>query len=333
MITNTTDNQADRISLLEAIEQRHSVRQYEDKPLPASIVAELADAIYECNQVAGLHIQLITNEPEAFAGGLARYGKFAGVSNYIAMVGKKAGDLEERCGYYGERLVLLAQQMGLNTCWVGMTFMKRKTAYVLDAGEKLVILIALGYGKTPGTTRKSKSFGDVNRSKGEIPTWYRRGVEAALLAPTATNQQKFAFSFHPVSKRGVGGSAEFGAEADVAGGAGGAANAADGVADAAGAANGAANAAGATADAAGAASAADAAGGAAAEASAEMTAAEAELAAIGKTAGEDMTGAATEALPGVHAEVDGFGFFSKVDLGIVRYHFEVGAEDAGFRWV
>lgn len=290
MITNTTDNQADRISLLEAIEQRHSVRQYEDKPLPASIVAELADAIYECNQVAGLHIQLITNEPEAFAGGLARYGKFAGVSNYIAMVGKKAGDLEERCGYYGERLVLLAQQMGLNTCWVGMTFMKRKTAYVLDAGEKLVILIALGYGKTPGTTRKSKSFGDVNRSKGEIPTWYRRGVEAALLAPTATNQQKFAFSFHPVSKRGVGGSAEFGAEADVA-------------------------------------------GGAAAEASAEMTAAEAELAAIGKTAGEDMTGAATEALPGVHAEVDGFGFFSKVDLGIVRYHFEVGAEDAGFRWV
>ncbi len=37
------------------------------------------------------------------------------------MIGKKGPTLEESCGYYGERLVLLAQQLGLNTCWVAMT--------------------------------------------------------------------------------------------------------------------------------------------------------------------------------------------------------------------
>ena len=258
----TNNQDSGRISLMEAIEQRHSVRQYEDRPLPADVIAELADAIYACNDEGNLHIQLITNEPEAFAGGLAKYGKFSGVSNYIAMIGKKANDLEERCGYYGERLVLLAQQLGLNTCWVGMTFQKRKAGYVVGDGEKLVIIIAVGYGATSGHVRKSKNFADVNRTKGEIPTWYRRGVEAALLAPTAVNQQKFAFSYHPVSKREVGGTAMFGPDA-----------------------------------------------------------------------GTDLTGATTEALPGVHAEVDGFGFFSKVDLGIVRYHFEIGAETEDFRWV
>ena len=258
----TNNQDSGRISLMEAIEQRHSVRQYEDRPLPADVIAELADAIYACNDEGNLHIQLITNEPEAFAGGLAKYGKFSGVSNYIAMIGKKENDLEERCGYYGERLVLLAQQLGLNTCWVGMTFQKRKAGYVVGDGEKLVIIIAVGYGATSGRVRKSKNFADVNRTKGEIPTWYRRGVEAALLAPTAVNQQKFAFTYHPVSKREVGGTAMFGPDA-----------------------------------------------------------------------GADLTGVTTDALPVVHADVDGFGFFSKVDLGIVRYHFEVGEETEDFRWV
>jgi hypothetical protein len=179
----------ERISLMEAIEQRHSVRQYKESPLPAAVIAELADAVFACNEESGLHIQLVTNEPDAFSGMRAKYGKFSGVSNYFAMVGKKAPNLEEQCGYYGEKLVLLAQQMGLNTCWVGGTFNKRKTTFEVGKDEKLVLIIAVGYGVTQGHTRKSKSFIDMNRTKGVIPTWYRRGVEAALLAPTAINQQ------------------------------------------------------------------------------------------------------------------------------------------------
>ena len=109
-------------------------------------------------------------------------------------IGKKGPWLEEQCGYYGERLVLKAQQLGLNTCWVAMTYNKIKTAFVVDSGEKLCIVIALGYGENQGVPHKSKSAKDVMKADGQVPKWFRDGVEAALLAPTAMNQQKFVFS-------------------------------------------------------------------------------------------------------------------------------------------
>ena len=153
----------------------------------------LEDKIAELNGRSGLHIQLITHEPKAFDSPMAHYGKFSGVTDYIAMIGKKDDELEEKCGYYGEKLVLFAQQLGLNTCWVAVSYKKIKTAYMLDAGEKLCIVIAIGYGKTQGVPHKSKAPSEV-ADMGDVPEWFKKGVEAALLAPTAVNQQKFFFA-------------------------------------------------------------------------------------------------------------------------------------------
>lgn len=182
-----------KMDLTEAMKARHSVRQYQNKPLDTETVKALQAEIQKCNQESGLHIQLVKNEPKAFDGFMAHYGKFRGVTNYIAMIGKKGG-LDEKCGYYGERLVLLAQQLGLNTCWVAMTYSKIKTAFVIDEGEKLYIVIALGYGETQGVAHTSKAISDVAKTEGEMPEWFRKGMEAALLAPTAMNQQKFQFT-------------------------------------------------------------------------------------------------------------------------------------------
>ena len=109
------------MNLTEAMKARHSVRRYQNKPLAADVISALQAEIAACNRESGLHIQLVTHEPKAFDGFMAHYGEFSGVRNYIAMIGKKGPTLEESCGYYGERLVLLAQQLGLNTCWVAMT--------------------------------------------------------------------------------------------------------------------------------------------------------------------------------------------------------------------
>lgn len=179
---------------METIQARHSVRQYLDKPLTAKEIAVLTEEVNICNQKGGLHIQIITNEPKAFAGFMARYGKFSGVANYFALIGKKGPDLEERCGYYGERLVLKAQEIGLNTCWVGLTYSKVKTAYTVGSGEKLCAVIALGYGTTQGVPHKSKAMSDVTKATGPAPEWFKTGMDAALLAPTAMNQQKFVFT-------------------------------------------------------------------------------------------------------------------------------------------
>ncbi|MDO5388956.1 MAG: nitroreductase family protein [Clostridia bacterium] len=195
------------MNLTEAIEKRHSVRQYLNKPLENDVIAEINNEIDRCNAESGLHIQLVTNEPKAFDSFMAHYGKFSGVTNYIAMIGKKSPNLSEKCGYYGERLVLKAQQMGLNTCWVAMTYSKVKNAFVIDKGEKLCVIIAVGYGKTQGVPHKSKSIDEVIKAEGQIPQWFKKGVEAALLAPTAVNQQKFTFELKGSSvsvKAGLG---------------------------------------------------------------------------------------------------------------------------------
>ena len=178
-----------------------------ERRIEGEIKEELDSFILRCNEESGLHMQLVLDEPRAFDGFLARYGKFSGVRNYIAVVGKKSGDLAETCGYYGEKVVLHAQALGLNTCWVAMTYKKQPDACQIDEGEKLYLVIAVGYGRTQGVAHRSKAAQDVIASQPPFPDWFLRGVEAALLAPTALNQQKFAFSLRGktvLAKPGMG---------------------------------------------------------------------------------------------------------------------------------
>ena len=111
------------------------------------------------------------------------------------MAGKKSVELDERVGYYGEQLVLYAQTLGLNTCWVGLSYSKVPGTYVLDEGEKIACYIAIGYGETPGVGHKIKTVEQVSNASDITPSWFKKGVEAALLAPTAVNQQKFSFEY------------------------------------------------------------------------------------------------------------------------------------------
>ena len=182
------------MDLKEAMQTRHSVCQYKDQPLSVEVIAALQEEIAACNRESGLHIQLVTNEPRAFDGFMAHYGKFSGVTSYLALIGQKGPELHEKCGYFGQRLVLKAQQLGLNTCWVAMSYTKIKTAFTVDKGEKLCVVIALGYGATQGVPHKSRPFSEVAKADGQMPDWFKNGVEAALLAPTAMNQQKFLFT-------------------------------------------------------------------------------------------------------------------------------------------
>ncbi|MDO4414134.1 MAG: nitroreductase family protein [Erysipelotrichaceae bacterium] len=183
------------MTLKEAIEQRHSVRSYTDRKIEGETLAGLTKLIEEINKEADLHIQLVTEEPKAFSGALAKYGRFTGVRNYIALVGKKSEDLYEKCGYYGERIVLFAQQLGLNTCWVALTFRKVPGVFEVGKNEKLVMVIAVGYGENQGYAHKSKPLGDLYTAITAEPQWFMDGVRAASLAPTAMNQQKFRFEY------------------------------------------------------------------------------------------------------------------------------------------
>lgn len=180
------------MDFLTAIKERHSVRSYLDKPIEDHLREELEVLIDECNREGDLHLQLVVDEPKAFDGFMAHYGKFSGVKNYVALVGKK--DADEKIGYYGEKIALKAQTLGLNSCWVALTYKKIKTAFAVRSDEKLYCVLTLGYGANQGVAHKSKAYEEV-ASPGEAPEWFKEGVQAALLAPTAMNQQKFRFTY------------------------------------------------------------------------------------------------------------------------------------------
>ena len=189
------------MDLNEAVKNRHAVRSYKDVVIESEKTADLQALITECNNESGLNIQLVLNEPKAFDSFMAHYGKFSGVKNYIALVGKKGAETEEKIGYYGEKIVLRAQQLGLNTCWVAMTFKKITNAFTVNKDAKLFMVISLGYGEGQGNPHNSKPAEKVSSSKCEsTPEWFSRGVESALFAPTAMNQQKFNFTLESDGK-------------------------------------------------------------------------------------------------------------------------------------
>lgn len=184
------------MDIKEAVKERHSVRQYKNEAIKEEARAKLEALIKECNLESGLNFQLVCDDPECFSTFLARYGRFKNANNYVAVVGKKdLANLDQLCGYYGQKIVLFAQTLGLNTCWVAGTYGKGKCKATLAKDEKIVCVIAIGYGATSGYPHQSKAeekLCDVPPEK--RPDWFKEGLEAALLAPTAINQQKFLVS-------------------------------------------------------------------------------------------------------------------------------------------
>ena len=197
------------MDIREAIKSRHSVRYYRNEPIAEETRAELEALIGACNAESGLHMQLIVEDPECFDTLLAHYGMFKNVRNYIAVVGPGSmADLEEKGGYYGQKVVIAAQQMGLNTCWVAGTYKRGKCKAVLEDGEKIVCVIAIGYGESEGTRHKSKPLSKIcDIPEADMPVWFKNGVKAAMMAPTAMNQQKFKITLEggrPVITAGAG---------------------------------------------------------------------------------------------------------------------------------
>lgn len=181
----------------EAILARHSVRKYRADKIEDEKIAQISDIVSECNRLSGQNIRLYTEEPRAFGSLFVTYGRFKNVNNYLAVTGEKNKKAAELLGYYCEKITLKAIALGLNACWVGMNYSKRKTPIKIEKGEKLYCLIALGYGEDNGHPRRTKTIEELSVSEAEhTPEWFIEGIKAVQLAPTSMNQQRFKFILH-----------------------------------------------------------------------------------------------------------------------------------------
>lgn len=176
---------------MEAVRARHSVRNYQDKRIDRELIDKLEAQIAKLNEKGNIHLQFIEDAASTFNKLFNRASGLGSAPSVIACIGPDDDTLDERIGYYGQKLVIYAQQLGLNTCWVG-TFNRKKIPVVIEDGQKLVIAIAIGYGANQGKQSKSKTADEIVIDLADdAPDWFKAGVEAALLAPTAINQQKF----------------------------------------------------------------------------------------------------------------------------------------------
>lgn len=176
---------------LQLMKSRHSVRQYTEQKIDGEVLAELRKALKSAEEASGLKFELILNDAGAFDCLLAKKTGFKNANNYIAVIGKRTFENEMNAGYFGTEIVLKAQELGLNTCFVCGTYSKRKVKCKLNSGEKLLCIIAVGYGETQGTPHINCSIDKLCDFRGDMPPWFMKGMDYAMLAPTALNKQKF----------------------------------------------------------------------------------------------------------------------------------------------
>lgn len=188
------------MDIYEAVKTRRSVRDYNRCALTDDDIDMLIDEIAYINYKGNLNVQLRLDEPQTFVGGFASYGNIKGARNYIAMVGPKGKTIDERLGYYGERLVLAAQMRGISSVWLGLTYNKGKMGAVVDKGDVCPLVIAIGYSDMGSGPRKVKPLerfakvkGNPMKSTDGLPQWFVSGLEMVQLAPSAMNQQRYVF--------------------------------------------------------------------------------------------------------------------------------------------
>lgn len=194
------------MDIMDLFKARHSVRRYLLTPVEEDKRKAIGEFIASSIKESGLRIETYYDEPKAFTTLLAHYGSFRNAVNYIAFIGKKKD--EQKVGYYGEAIVIRLQELGLNSCWVALSYSKRKTPVKLHRDEDILCVISFGYGETSGVPHKSKKPEEVSSIIGIKPSWFDTGLEAALLAPTAVNQQKFMIicdnGLVTIAKNGLG---------------------------------------------------------------------------------------------------------------------------------
>lgn len=67
---------------VETIRERHSVREYDGKPLSRAEFDALGVVVEECARESGLDIQLVGDNPEVF-NVIARFGLIRGCRTYV----------------------------------------------------------------------------------------------------------------------------------------------------------------------------------------------------------------------------------------------------------
>ena len=196
----------------QAIFQRHSRRQFNNKPLPEEITNNLIKVQEELTaHLPGARIVFVNQDPDAiFSGIIGSYGKIKKAPTYAVFIGDmRDSNIQEKVGYLGECFILEATAIGLGTCWVGGFFRPEVVAQQvkIETYEKVLSVTPVGFADASYSFTEKMMSGMVGSKKrkplNELcltedqtgwPIWVKSALEAARLAPSAVNRQPWRFS-------------------------------------------------------------------------------------------------------------------------------------------
>jgi len=149
-----------RSSIAELVRQRHSCRKYLERPLAEEVRRSLETFIAtNCEGPFGgrarFALVAATAENRSALKGLGTYGFIAGATAFIVGAIEHLPKGLEDYGYLMERVILLATDLGLGTCWLGGTFTKSSCArkVALAEGEMMPAVTAVGYAMDGGLSK------------------------------------------------------------------------------------------------------------------------------------------------------------------------------------
>lgn len=150
-----------------------SVRNFKETAVEAKKISDLEQYIADCKKL----VPSIELEVKFFAGddaykrlyGIAGYqGVMIEAPNYLVLLSENKEQYIENAGYVGERAILKARDLGVDSCWVSFQDQAAiKTTLSIDSDKEVVALIALGYASNVKQVEGAGKTGD-NYSKSNL---------------------------------------------------------------------------------------------------------------------------------------------------------------------
>lgn len=207
---------------LKELLQRKSIRSYTLESVSESTIKTLkSEATYINTHEAGLNFNVCQDNESAFKGLIKSYGMFKNVRNYLAaIIDPTFPYAEERAGFFAQQWLMMAQSMGLGTCFVGATFSKKDVQVRMEVYEKLAFVVSFGYSDERHTSVLAKFTSTLLHSHAKNPRDFFNGdeteyeyarehlpwLDTALLAvscaPSSMNKQPVRLKFD--KNNGVG---------------------------------------------------------------------------------------------------------------------------------
>jgi hypothetical protein len=191
------------MDIMQAVSKRISCRAFDPHDVEPGLLDQLEACIAKGNEAGGLDMRLV--RPQDGGAGLKLAGAmFSGQpSAYVVAFAPADEQSRDRLGYYSEKVILLATQLELGTCWVAGTYDKSSVTAQPKAGHKLHGVIPVGYpaAKTPlkqrtvraALRKRSKKPTELYAGYETAPAWVRAGVDAVIAGPSAANGMPVVF--------------------------------------------------------------------------------------------------------------------------------------------